>query len=103
MKFESSLEKYVLIVATLTAFFTVFLSSGVGVVIPSIAVDFGMSNIVQNWITTIFFLAVAVFTIPAGQISGKYGLKKSMVCGSALFIISSIFATTLAGLPSSNS
>ena len=62
MKFESSLEKYVLIVATLTAFFTVFLSSGVGVVIPSIAVDFGMSNIVQNWITTIFFLAVAVFT-----------------------------------------
>lgn len=93
MKFESSLEKYVLIVATLTAFFTVFLSSGVGVVIPSLAVDFGMSNIVQNWITTIFFLAVAVFTIPAGQISGKYGLKKSMVCGSALFIISSIFAT----------
>ena len=86
------LEKIVLIVATLTSFFTVFLSSAVKVAVPSLASEFGMSNIIQNWVTMLFFLAVAIFTIPAGQLSGKFGLKKSMVFGSAVYILSSIVA-----------
>ena len=86
------LEKIVLIVATLTSCFTVFLSSAVMVAVPSLASEFGMSNIIQNWVTMLFFLAVAIFTIPAGQLSGKFGLKKSMVFGSAVYILSSIVA-----------
>ena len=86
------LEKIVLIVATLTSFFTVFLSSAVMVAVTSLASEFGMSNIIQNWVTMLFFLAVAIFTIPAGQLSGKFGLKKSMVFGSAVYILSSIVA-----------
>ena len=86
------LEKIILIVATLTSFFTVFLSSAVMVAVPSLASEFGMSNIIQNWVTMLFFLAVAIFTIPAGQLSGKFGLKKSMVFGSAVYILSSIVA-----------
>ena len=86
------LENIVLIVATLTSFFTVFLSAAVMVAVPSLAQDFSMSNIVQNWVTMLLFLVVAIFTIPAGQLSGKFGLKKSMVFGSSLFIISSIVA-----------
>ena len=60
------LEKIVLIVATLTSFFTVFLSSAVMVAVPTLASEFGMSNIIQNWVTMLFFLAVAIFTIPSG-------------------------------------
>ena len=86
------LENIVLIVATLTSFFTVFLSSALMVAVPSIAQEFSMSNIVQNWVTMLLFLVVAIFTIPAGQLSGKFGLKKSMVLGSSLFIVSSIVA-----------
>lgn len=86
------LKNIVLIVATLTSFFAVFLSSAVMVAVPSLASEFGMSNIVQNWVTMLFFLAVAIFTIPAGQLSAKFGLKKSMVFGTAVYIISSIVA-----------
>ncbi|MBQ9026156.1 MAG: MFS transporter [Methanobrevibacter sp.] len=86
------LENIVLIVATLTSFFTVFLSSAVMVAVPSLAQEFSMSNIVQNWVTMLFFLAVAIFTIPAGQLSAKYGLKKSMVIGSVIYILSSAVA-----------
>ncbi|SEK78890.1 drug resistance transporter, EmrB/QacA subfamily [Methanobrevibacter gottschalkii] len=86
------LEKIVLIVATLTSFFTVFLSSAVMVAVPTLASEFGMSNIVQNWVTMLFFLAVAIFTIPSGQLSGKFGLKKSMIFGSSVYILSSIAA-----------
>lgn len=86
------LEKIVLIVATLTSFFTVFLSSAVMVAVPTLASEFGMSNIIQNWVTMLFFLAVAIFTIPSGQLSGKFGLKKSMMFGSSVYVLSSIVA-----------
>lgn len=86
---NNQLEKYVLIIATITSFFTVFLSSAVMIAVPTIANEFQMSNIVQNWVTMLFYLSVAVVTIPAGQLSGKYGLKKTMIYGSILFIISS--------------
>lgn len=86
----NAFEKYVLVIAALTSFFTVFLSSAVMISVPSLAAEYGMSNIVQNWVTMLFFLAVAAVTVPAGQISGKFGLKKTMVFGMALYIISSI-------------
>ena len=33
---------------------------------------------------------VAVFTLPAGQISGKYGVKKSLIIGVLIFIFASL-------------
>ena len=61
--------------------------------VPSIANEFGMNNIVQNWIPTIALLVVAVFTLPAGQISGKYGVKKSLIIGVVIFLAASIGAS----------
>jgi len=86
------LETYVVFVAFLTSFFAVFLSNGVIVGVPSIANEFGMSNIVQNWVPTIMFLAVAVFTVPAGQISGKYGVKKTLIMAVLIYLFGSIGA-----------
>lgn len=86
---SSRIENYVLFVATLTSFFTVFLASAVMIAIPTLAGEFGMSNIVQNWVTTIYLLALAIITVPAGQISGKYGLKKTMLIGLIVFTATS--------------
>ena len=86
------LEKYVVFVSFITSFFAVFLSAGIVLGVPSIASEFGMNNIVQNWIITIALLVVAVFTLPAGQISGKFGAKKSLVAGVLVFLIASIGA-----------
>lgn len=86
----NKLEKYVLVIAAVTSFFTVFLSSAVMISVPSLALEFGMSNIVQNWVTMLFFLSVAAVTVPAGQISGKFGLKNTMIFGMILYILSSV-------------
>ena len=51
-----------------------------------------MNNVIQNWVPTIFFLVVAVFTVPAGQISGKFGVKKSLLAGIIVYLIGSIGA-----------
>ena len=90
MKIE--FETYVVFIAALTSFFGVFLSNGIIIGVPAIANDFAMNNVIQNWIPTIFFLAMAVFTVPAGQISGKFGVKKSLLVGVVIFLIGSVGA-----------
>ena len=83
-------KNLILLICTVLSFFTVFAVNAVNVVIPSIAAEFGMNNIVQNWVTIIFLLVVAVLSVPAGQISGKYGLKRITILSIVLFIIVSI-------------
>lgn len=83
-------KNLILVICTVLSFFTVFAVNAVTIVIPSIASEYHMSNIIQNWITIIFLLVVAVLSVPAGQISGKYGLKKVTIVSVILFIIISI-------------
>lgn len=83
-------KNLILLICVLLSFFTVFAFNAVLIVIPSIAMEFGMSNIVQNWVTIIFLLVVAVLSVPAGQISGKYGLKKVTIASVVLFMIVSV-------------
>lgn len=90
MKFD--VEKSVVLVSFLTSFFAVFLVAGIVIGVPSIASEFGMNNVVQNWIITIALLVVAIFTLPAGQLSGKFGVKKSLVIGVLIFLVGSIGA-----------
>lgn len=90
MKFD--LEKLVIFVSFITSFFAVFLSNGIVIGVPAIAQEFAMNNVIQNWVPTIFFLVVAVFTVPAGQISGKFGVKKSLISGLILYLLASIGA-----------
>ena len=86
------LESYVVFVSFITSFFAVFLSAGIVLGVPEIASEFQMNNIIQNWIPTIALLVVAVFTLPAGQISGKFGVKKSLIAGVLVFLLGSIGA-----------
>ena len=86
---EIKFETYIIFTSFITSFFAVFLSSGIVLGVPSIAQDFAMNNIIQNWIPTIALLVVTVFTLPAGQISGKYGVKKVLMAGVLIFILAS--------------
>lgn len=83
-------ENLILLICAVLSFLTVFSFNGVMIVIPSIAVEYGMDNIVQNWVTIIFLLIVAVISVPAGQIAGKYGLKRITILSIVLFIITSL-------------
>ena len=83
-------KNLILFICTVLSFFAVFAVNSVMVVIPTIADEFHMSNIVQNWAIIIFLLVVAVLSVPAGQISGKYGLKKVTIISVILFILISI-------------
>ena len=79
--------KYVIIVAIISSFIANILIHGVVLGVPSIGNSLGMNNVNQNWILTLYSLFSCIFTIPAGQISSKYGCKKSLIIGLSLFII----------------
>ena len=84
---RNEIEKYMIIITFISSFFTVFVLNGVILAVPEIAKEFGMSNLTQNWTLTIFTLVGTMLTIPAGQIAGKYGFKRTLSIANSIFLI----------------
>lgn len=89
---DSSKKMYILIVAGLATFFSAFITTSITVALPTIATQFQINAIVQTWIATIFLLSVAICSAPFGKISGKLGLKKFLILGVSIIIISCLGA-----------
>ncbi|MDO5849570.1 MAG: MFS transporter [Methanobacteriaceae archaeon] len=89
------LEKSVIFIAALVSFITAFLSNCISVAVPVIARDLLMSNIVQNWISTIFLLVIAMLSIPFGKVCGKYGFRKSLLI-SLIVVMIGVIGSSLA-------
>jgi EmrB/QacA subfamily drug resistance transporter len=82
----------VLVVATMAAFLTPFMSASVNVALPSIGKEFDLSAVVLGWIATSSILAAAVFLVPFGKISDIIGRKKVFGLGSLIYALSSCAA-----------
>ena len=66
---DSKLEKYVVLIAFITSFFSAVVLNGVIIAVPNIGSEFGMNNVVQNWIPTLLVFTTTIFTLPSGQVS----------------------------------
>lgn len=84
---QSEIEKYMILITFISSFFTVFVLNGLMLGVPTIGAEFGMNNFYQNWILNIYTLIVTMLTIPAGQIAGKYGFKRTLSISNSLFLI----------------
>ena len=80
-------EKYFIIITFITSFFGVFITNGVIIGTPEIAADFGMNNVLQNWIPTLLLLVTTICTLPSGQLCGKFGFKKCLLIGQSIILI----------------
>jgi EmrB/QacA subfamily drug resistance transporter len=91
----------VLVVSTATGFITPFLSAAVNIAIPTLRREFNMEAVVMTWVSTIFFLSVAVVQVPCGRLADIYGRKKLFVFGLLVTIFASLvgaFANSVAML-----
>ena len=86
----STQEKYIIAAGSLATVIVAFLLNAAPVALPSIAKAFGMNNVLQNWVDTIFLLSIAVFSIPCGKICQKYGIKKILKIGIIIFFIGTL-------------
>lgn len=85
-----SRNKYILLITSLSYFLSGFSVSVISVALPSVGMDFAVSAVAQNWIAMIFFIAIAIFSLPFGKLSAKFGLKKTFYLGLILLIFGSI-------------
>lgn len=91
-------KNYILFTSGFAYFLVAFASSSVSVALPSISMSLTdihgnlLSGVVQNWVATSFLLAIAIFSVPFGKLSGKFGLKKSFLLGLTIFAFFSVIA-----------
>lgn len=83
-------KRAVLLVVTLGAFITPFLSSSVNIALPAISREFGMNAVTIGWVSTSYLLAAAVFLVPFGRIADIHGRKKVFLYGVLLTTLSSL-------------
>ena len=80
----------VITVASLATFFGAYMGNVTPVALPKMAEIFGLSNIMQNWVTNIFLLTMGVLAIPLGKLCSRYGVKKTFIYSVILMLIGSI-------------
>ncbi len=89
---RETLNHYVVIVGILCSFAVAFNSNALSVALPTIALDFNMSNIMQNWIVNIYLLIIAASSVPLAKICGKYGLKRTLIIGLLIYIVGAVMS-----------
>lgn len=87
---ELKTKDYVLIVSMMISFTVAFFTSVTAILLPEFSKEFFMSNILQNWVATIYLLAIAILSVPIGKISQKFGLKKFLIIGIFVLLLGSI-------------
>lgn len=89
-------RRSILFVTTLASFLTPFMGSAINIALPAMGKDLGMDTIGLGWVTTSYLLSAAVFLLPFGRLSDKFGRKKIFMLGIVFFAITA-FASALAG------
>jgi len=84
---RSSLKNLIIFSTAFTSFLTAFSTSSITVALPVIAREFMIDAILQNWLAISFLLAIAVFSVPFGKLSGKFGIKRFFSLGIVLLIV----------------
>ena len=82
-----NLERYALIVATLTSFMGPFMIASVNVALPAIQSDLQLNAVQLSWVGTAYLLAVAVVLVPAGKIADIYGRKRIFTLGLIVYTL----------------
>ena len=91
-----SARRSILFVTTLASFLTPFMGSAINIALPAMGKDLDMDTIGLGWVTTSYLLSAAVFLLPFGRLSDKFGRKKIFMLGMVFFAITA-FASALAG------
>jgi EmrB/QacA subfamily drug resistance transporter len=87
---------HVLLVNSLSAWMTAFMTTSINIALPSIQSEFGLSAVALGWLPLGYVLASAAVLLPLGRIGDRVGRRLLFLCGTTLFALSSV-AMALAG------
>jgi len=88
---DKDVKKYlVLIISTATSFIMPFMIAAINVAIPTIRRDFAMEAWVMAWVSTIYFLSIAIIHVPFGRLADIYGRKRLFIVGLVVTVLASL-------------
>jgi EmrB/QacA subfamily drug resistance transporter len=82
-------KRVTLIIATIAAFATPLMMSGLNVALPTIGEEFAMEAVLLGWVANAMTLATAAMLLPAGRLADIYGRKKIFSYGILIFAVTS--------------
>jgi EmrB/QacA subfamily drug resistance transporter len=79
----------VLVIAMISSFVVPFLVASINVALPVMTVEFHMEAVVMTWVSTVYFLAIAMVQVPMGRLADIYGRRKLYVVGLVIALAAS--------------
>ncbi len=74
-------KNIILAIATTTAFILPFLVASVNVALPTMGRELNMEAVVMTWVSTSYFLAIAIVQVPFGRLSDIFGRRRLFIIG----------------------
>jgi EmrB/QacA subfamily drug resistance transporter len=87
---DRAAKNVALLITTLGAFLTPYMSSAVNLALPAIGSEFRLSAVSLTWIATAYLLAAAIFLVPFGKLADIYGRKRIYTYGVAVYTLAAI-------------
>ena len=87
---SDSSKRNVLMASAFGSSLAPFMVSSMIVALPTIGHEFSGNPELLGWLTSIFFIAAAIFLVPFGRIGDRYGVKKIFTLGMAVYFFSAI-------------
>ncbi len=81
-----------LVITCISTFITPFNTSAINIALPVIGKEFSADAISLSWVATSILLATAILLVPLGRLADIHGMKKMMICGLVVYIVSAIMA-----------
>jgi EmrB/QacA subfamily drug resistance transporter len=92
-------KNIILVISTITAFILPFLVASVNIALPVMGRQFNMEAVVMTWVSTSYFLAIAMVQVPFGRLSDIFGRKKLFVIGLAVVALASFIGAFANSVP----
>lgn len=70
-------EIIIIVTACIGGLLQAYFANITPIILPQMAKVFGLSNILQNWVTNIFILTMGVCALPLSKVASKYGVKRT--------------------------
>ncbi|MCU7495626.1 MAG: MFS transporter [Ignavibacteria bacterium] len=88
---NEKVKKTALLITTITAFTTPFMSSSINIALPAIGKEFMLNAVLLSWVASSFLLSAAVLLVPFGKLADIYGRKKLFMVGVIIYTAASLF------------
>ena len=85
----ASNKNLILAIATTTSFILPFLVASVNIALPTMGRELNMEAVVMTWVSTSYFLAIAVVQVPFGRLSDILGRRRLFIIGLAISTLGS--------------